>query len=208
MPKDQSLWDEFEWESAFKKGDELAHSYFKLFGKYADFPEGREAIEATISQEYSNLSDFFESDLILADENPALVGEEIESDELEQVNDNFGEFISSELCLHLKAASLGWCTINSVLINPENHKLGVGVLYYLGRSLGTATCTLESELTVPATVAFLKRSLAYLNMAVGLVQEIIENNPKLTLVLDGFVGQLTTAHDVAVEVLLSVKNIK
>jgi len=207
MNDNSDSWSEFRWELAFKKGDELAHLYFQLFNKYGDYPEGRTVIESIVSQKYPDLIDYIESDFILGDENPSLLeeGEEpVEDDEEERIP----VLKTNELCHLIKLSSLGWCSINAALLDHKNRKLGLGILYYLGRALGTATCTLEEDLSPMMKIAFLKRSLSYINASTGLIHRIEKNTPELSLVLDGFISQLSTIHDVMVGRLFELKTSK
>ncbi|MCK5834766.1 MAG: hypothetical protein KAG98_03415 [Lentisphaeria bacterium] len=205
MGDSSTTWDEFKWESAFKKGDELARLYLDLYRKYGDYPESQEVIESMVSQRYPDLTDFIESDFILGDENPSLVENSVEPELGSEMVEPLYAPKGSELCRLLKATSLGWCSINSALQEQRNRVLGLKVLYSLGRALSLASCTVGDELTPSVITAFLKRLLPLLNTAVGLIQKILENTPELSVVLDNFIRQVSTVHDVVIELLFSSK---
>ena len=201
MSEDRMDWDEFRWEVAFKKGDELARLYFQLFHKYGDYPESQEVIESIVSQTFPDLSGFLESDFILADENPSLVDSDAGTDLAYEIVEDFQMMNGNELCSLLKAASLGWCSINTALLDPKNRGLGLKILYNIGRALSIATCTIGDGLTPTMVTAFLKRLLPLLNTSVGLIQQVRGNTPELSIVLETFIGQLSAVHDVVIELL-------
>ena len=206
MSDERMNWDEFRWEAAFKKGDELAHLYFQLFEKYGDYPESQDVIERLVSEKYPDLTDYIESDFILADENPSLIESDVGTDLESEMVEDFQVMDANELCRLLKAASLGWCSINAALLDPKNRELGLKVLYNIGRALSIATCTIGDGLTSTMITAFLKRLLPLLNTSVGLIHQVTRNTPELSIVLETFIGQLSAVHDVVIELLFKSRS--
>ena len=196
-------WDEYEWESALKKGDEFAHSYFKLLERYADFPDHYHLIEHKLKDDFGDYEKFYDSDFIFPSElNGNGNFDEMSDEDLES---EFDKIDNNPIYLNLKRTALGWCNIQSSLLAAQDKEIGLKILYYMGRSLATTVCTLNEDSPDAGNTAFLKRTLSYINVATGLLNQLRDSRPQIAIVLKEVVTQLSKIHDLTVDYLVDLR---
>lgn len=193
-------WNEFDWESALKKGDRFAHIYFKMLNRFGDFPDRIPIIEEQLKNELVKDKALIDSDFILASE-AALFSEEFNEGEEEMI-DELGAIEDNPTYMNLKKTSLGWCNIVSSLLRQEDKETGLKILYYLGRCLATIICTLENDRNNSGNTAFYKRTLFYLNSSIGLLHKLRENYASIAVILDEVIKHLSQIHDETVDALI------
>lgn len=205
--RNSSNWNEYDWETALKKGDKFAHSYFKLLNRFGDFPDRMNIIEDQLKSQLQKDQELVDSDFLLASD-AALFSEEFSELSEEEVMDELTNIENNPTYMNLKKTSLGWCNILSSLLREEDKEIGLKILYYLGRCLATMICTLESKPGSTGSTAFIKRTLFYLNACIGLLHKLKASHPSITVVLSEVIKHLSQIHDDTVDALVDSRKIR
>jgi len=206
MPNKEENWNEFEWETAFKRSDRFAHTYFQLLSQYGEFPESSSIIEDRLQKTYNNLEDFYDSDLILASDSNSFSDEFTDELSEEEIEQEMTRVSSNPVYTNLKRCALGWSNILSSLLKEEDKETGLKILYYLGRALATTICTLSEDAGKAGNTAFIKRTLFYINACNGLIDKLIASREELSQLLNEIKQQFTKIHDLTVDYLIKTKS--
>ncbi len=197
-PEDTSEWNEFDWERSLRESDEYAHRYFKLLQRFSDLPGADELISKHLGPEGNGEScDFdcdncerrWDCDLAMMDE-WSTDWDWIEENEDEAPSDDADAppqpgdswFYESHPCFRgLQKLSLGWCNVYAAVLPPENRRRGLGILFHLGRSLGNLSYSIGDGIydRPSASVAFAKRSVHHLHVAMKAIEDLTVERPHL-----------------------------
>ncbi len=206
MQNKEENWNEFEWETAFKRSDKFAHTYFQLLTKYGEFPENDVLIEEKLKKTYKNLEDFYDSDLILASDSNSFSDEFNDEISEEEMSQEIQKVSSNPVYTNLKRCALGWSNILSSLLKEEDKETGLKILYFLGRALATTICTISEDAGKAGNTAFIKRTLFYINSCNGLIDKLIESRSELAQLLNEIKQQFVQIHDLTVDYLMKTKS--
>ncbi len=85
----------------------------------------------------------------------------------------------------LRQTALGWCNVYAAILPADSRPLGLKVLFHVGRALANLAYSISDGLyTQPAaSLAMAKRSLDQLNTAMGEVQRMRQEKPRLAKIL-------------------------
>lgn len=217
-------WSEFDWEKALRESDEFAARYFRLLKRFCDFPGANELIATHMGPEFRE--DMPECDFdcqecpqrwdcelaaaidwaageddMPAEEGPAgLPGDEGEEDEGEEDGDP-AMYEADPAFVVLRQAAIGWCNIYAAILSPDARPLGLKVLYHIGRSLANLAYSINDGMfeQSDASIAFAKRSLAHLNKAIGLLNELINEKSRSKKILSTIRSHLIRANDALID---------
>lgn len=206
MPNKEENWNEFEWETAFKRSDKFAHTYFQLLSQYGEFPENDVLIEEKLKKTYNNLEDFYDSDLILASDSNSFSDEFNDEISEEEMSQEIQKVSSNPVYANLKRCALGWSNILSSLLKEEDKETGLKILYFLGRALATTICTISEDAGKAGNTAFIKRTLFYINSCNGLIDKLIGSRSELAQLLNEIKQQFVQIHDLTVDYLMKTKS--
>ena len=214
--------NEFEWEQALRESDEYAQKYFELLQRFCDLPDSERLIAKRMGPDYAERmgEHMFEDEVgpwedMLDVEEPgwglALPSFESKADDDEENDEEAAQALFYETNPtfgSLRQAATGWCNVYSAILPSEKRALGLQALYHMGRALANLAYSLEEGANgiQAASLALAKRSLASLNMAVGLVQQIGREQPEIASLVgtigthlirctDGVVDHISTCRE-------------
>jgi len=219
QPSDE--WNEFDWEQALRESDEFAVRYFDLLRRFCDLPGADELIARHLGPEFE--SGFAEDDFDYASFPQSLddafglghewsVGDAAEFDEFEDEDGARLDASAAEVgdalfyeadpaFVNLRQAAIGWCNIYAAILPPEVRVPGLNVLFYVARSLANLAYSIDDgRYDQPAaSIAFAKRSLAQLNHAIGLINQLMAEKPRLRRLLKTLRSHLIRSSDALVD---------
>ncbi len=200
-------WNEFEWERALRESDDYARRYFQLLDRFSELPGANQLIAAYIGRGMENGDCALDCDqceqrwsceMSLANEwNTASDldwNDDEDEDGPDSVDDHDGGerqpggayFYESDSRFKLvRQVVLGWCNVYAAILPRESRRTGLKILFHLGRALGNLSYSIgDGMFDHPgAAVAFAKRSLDHLNRALGMLQSLVEEKPRLAPLL-------------------------
>jgi hypothetical protein len=210
LSDDQNDWDEFEWEQALRESDEYAARYLQLLTRFCDLPGGNELIAQQMGPDFDaqipecdfdceNCDQRWDCEFATTedwdlneeenDEEESEENDEEENDEEEDFQPEPGDsffFERDPVFISLRQAAIGWCNIYAVILPSKQRVAALSVLYHVGRALSNLSYSIGDGLyEQPASnVAFAKRGNAHLNKAIGFINQIIKEKPRLKSLLD------------------------
>jgi hypothetical protein len=101
----------------------------------------------------------------------------------------------------LRQAAIGWCNIYAAILPGEARSEGLRILFHIGRALANLAYSIDDGMYEhpPASVAFAKRSLAQLNVAIGLINQLMHDRPRSKRILTTIREHLVKANDAIVD---------
>jgi len=227
--KKPEQWNEFEWEQALRDSDEYAARYFKLLRRFCDLPGSDTLIAAHLENpsdgrfpdcnfncescphrwecEFAAVQDWDPGFDDLGDyEAEDANGDAGENDE-DAADIQPGDPLFYEITpvfINLRQVSIGWCNVYAAVLPQESRVAGLKVLFHLGRALAYVAYSVGDGLYEhPAeSTAFAKRSLDQINQAVGRIQALQKEKPRLRKLLDAVLSQLLEVRGAAWDLLL------
>ncbi|MCK5805177.1 MAG: hypothetical protein KAI66_20265 [Lentisphaeria bacterium] len=189
-------WSEFDWELALRESDEYAEQYFKLLQRFCDLPDSEKLIAKHMDPGFlENMPDYGFSendpdwDGVFDVEEPNW-GQGFPPFEPKSGSDEDGENEDAQALFYethptfaaMRQATAGWCNVYAVILPAEKRKTGLQALYYMGRALANLAYSIEDGTyeTPAISLALAKRSLASLNQAVGVIDQIGRELPDIT----------------------------
>jgi hypothetical protein len=93
---------------------------------------------------------------------------------------------SDPVFVALRQAAIGWCNIYAAILPPDVRPRGLRILFHIGRSLANLAYSIDDGMyeQPAASIAFAKRSLGQLNAAIGMLNELIDDKPRLRKLLE------------------------
>lgn len=221
MRQPNENWTEFDWEEALRESDTMAERYFQLLKRFSDLPSGDELIAKHMGPEFDpamlDMDMDTAADYDLADwPGDDNSGQWRDSDgDLE--NGDPGEPSEQEQTLYyetdpvfiaLRQNAVGWCNVYAAILPREARERGLKVLYHLGRSLANLAYSIDDGTyeQPAASVAFAKRSLASLNLALRELELLIHEHRRLHQLLKTMRKHLIECVDRVVDHLNRCRN--
>lgn len=221
MDKDDAQ-NEFEWEDILRDSDQYAAKYFRLLRRFCDLPGSRDLIADRMGEEFRD--QLPDCDLDCEDccdrwncefdaHQEWFADEEFEPDDADgddaddndqphdadwQAQPGDALFFESDPAFNaLRQNALGWCNIYAAILPPESRRQGLVVLFEIGRSLANLGYSISDGLYEQpgANIAFAKRSLFHLNQALGGLQALTHDLPRLTGLLTAMRKHLLKARE-------------
>ena len=204
-------WDEFDWERALRESDDFAVRYFQLLRRFYDLPGANELIAHHMGADFEeSLPDCtfeceecggrwqceFASPLDWNPESREMPAEEdVPDPDPESEEPLF--FESDPVFVMLRQAAVGWCNIYAAILPPDSRIKGLKILYHVGRSMANLAYSIDDGLSdqPAASIAFTKRSLAQLNHALGYLNQLIREKPRLKKILTTIREHLINANE-------------
>lgn len=190
-------WTEFDWEAALRESDMFAHRYFDLLKRFCDLPGADELIARHMGPDFD--PDLFDFDIDMQmsrEEWEALQESGGDIDEADDVDEEGAEdeepdpsgslfYETNPVFVAIRQAAIGWCNVYAAILPADMRPKGLKVLYYIGRALANLAYSIDdgSYEQPQASVAFSKRSLANLNLAIGEINQLVQDCPRLEKVL-------------------------
>ena len=221
-------WNEFDWEAALRDSDASATHYFRLLQRFSDLPGANELISRHMGPEFDmNLPDC-ELDCDSCERRwdcDALAGscdwhgdcEEEQSDEAAGADatpvaeeDSEPLFYESDPAfVALRRSAVGWCNLYAAILPPDSRVLGLRVLFHIGRALANLGYSIDDGVyEQPAgSIAFAKRSLAQINLALGGLNQLMSERTRLRDVLVRIRTDLVAARSAAVDHLQRIRSL-
>ena len=215
-------WTEFDWEQALRESDEFAARYFRLLKRFCDFPGANELIATHMGPEFKDEMpdcDFDCQDCqqrwdcefsaaiewasgeegLAPAEEPAGEPDPEETEDMEEGEPAMYE--ADPAFVVLRQAAIGWCNIYAAILSPDARPQGLKVLYHIGRSLANLAYSINDGMfeQSDASIAFAKRSLAHLNKAVGLLNDLINEKSRSKKILSTIRSHLIRANDALID---------
>jgi len=214
-------WDEFDWERALRDGDDFAHRYFRLLRRFCDLPGSNELIARHLGPEFDaelhdcdfdcdTCANRWECDFGAAadwqagdaeDAADASAAEAGEDGEPAGDGDESLFYESDPTFILLRQAAIGWCNIYAAILPAEARPLGLRALFHIGRAVANFVYSLEEGTYDQSAsgIAFAKRSLAHVNLAVGLLNQLMQEKPRLKKILVTIRGHLMRANQALID---------
>jgi len=193
MRQPNDNWTEFDWEEALRESDEMAERYFRLLQRFSDLPSGDELIARHMGPDFdgsmldmdseadSPLHDWPDDDGAGAwhDRPPNQDAAENSGDETEQEQPLFYE--TDPVFVALRQNAVGWCNVYAAILPREARARGLQVLFHLGRALANLAYSIDDGTyeQPAASIAFGKRSLASLNLALRELDTLMHEHRRL-----------------------------
>ncbi len=210
-PNDE--WNEYEWEKALRESDEFAHDYFKLLRRFSDLPGANELIAKHLGKHYGdmiadcnmdcdNCENQWNCDLIAFDDLPHSDENDGEGEpddfDFDFDNEDTSFFYEHDRSfVTLRQAAIGWCNIYAAILPQEARPTGLKILYYIGRALANLAYSIgDGAYDQPAaSVAFAKRASSQLNKAIGLINQLMVERPRLKKIMMTIRSHLLKANE-------------
>jgi hypothetical protein len=193
MRQPNENWTEFDWEGALRESDEMAERYFRLLQRFSDLPSADELIARHMGPDFDGSMLDMESD----DDSP--LHEWPDEDNAgawhdhaagQEPADNGGEepeqeqplfYETDPVFVALRQNAVGWCNVYAAILPREARARGLQVLYHLGRALANLAYSIDDGTyeQPAASIAFGKRSLASLNLALRELDLLIHEHRRL-----------------------------
>lgn len=194
--------DEYEWEQALKDSDSYAARYFQLLKRFSDLPEGDTLIAKHLAEEFTDQAhecdfdcencanqwhcgflDDSEFEGLFSDDDPAdpFSKDEGPEDEKRDLRPGDSLFFEAHPAYQLlQHCAMGWCNIYAAVLSPEDRRAGLRTLFYFGRALAHLSSSIGDGLydSPAASIAFAKRSLHQVNLALGEMQRLCKDRPQ------------------------------
>jgi len=226
MPEEQDYesysWDEFEWERSLRDSDGYAARYFELLRRFCDLPAAEDLIADRMGSDFDDRLPECEWDCETCDrrwdceyamtqEWVAQRGDGDDEDDDEEDEDEGDDgpiepgdslFYETDPAFNaLRQTALGWCNIYAAVLPPEARRLGLRVLFNIGRSLANLSYSIGNGLyeNPAGSIAFAKRSLAHLNDALGDLARLTQDRQRLSRLLTAMRGHLLKARQAVVD---------
>lgn len=219
MRQPNENWTEFDWEEALRESDAMAERYFQLLKRFSDLPSGDELIAKRMGPEFDPAMLDMDS---AVDDDLADWPEDDNSGQWHDGDDDLepgepGEPSEQEQTLYyetdpvfiaLRQNSVGWCNVYAAILPREARERGLKVLYHLGRSLANLAYSIDdgSYEQPAASIAFAKRSLASLNLALRELELLIHEHRRLHQLLKTMRKHLIECVDRVVDHLNRCRN--
>jgi len=221
MRQPNENWTEFDWEEALRESDTMAERYFQLLKRFSDLPSGDELIAKHMGPEFDpamlDMDMDTAADYDLADwPGDDSSGQWRDSDS-DVENGDSGEPSEQEQTLYyetdpvfiaLRQNAVGWCNVYAAILPREARERGLKVLYHLGRSLANLAYSIDDGTyeQPAASIAFAKRSLASLNLALRELELLIHEHRRLHQLLKTMRKHLIECVDRVVDHLNRCRN--
>jgi hypothetical protein len=219
MRQPNENWTEFDWEEALRESDTMAERYFQLLKRFSDLPSGDELIAKHMGPEFDpamldmdsgaddDLADWPEDDSSGQwhdGDNDLEPGESGEPTEQEQTL----YYETDPVFIALRQNAVGWCNVYAAILPREARERGLKVLYHLGRSLANLAYSIDDGTyeQPAASIAFAKRSLASLNLALRELELLIHEHRRLHQLLKTMRKHLIECVDRVVDHLQRCRN--
>ena len=192
MRQPNENWTEFDWEEALRESDVMAERYFTLLKRFSDLPSGDELIARHMGPDFDpamldmdpasdyDLPEWPEDDSAgqWHDDDPLQEGGE-GGDSAEQEQTLYYE--TDPVFVALRQNAVGWCNVYAAILPREARNRGLSILYHLGRSLANLAYSIDdgSFEQPTASIAFGKRSLASLNLALRELDVLMQEHRRL-----------------------------
>ncbi len=214
-------WTEFDWEEALRESDAMAERYFRLLQRFSDLPNADELIARHMGP------DFDGSMLDMGRDAGASAGAWPEDDAAgawhdgsddEELDENLGEeetgpeqplfYEKDPVFVALRQNAVGWCNIYAAILPREARGRGLQILYHLGRALANLAYSIDDGTyeQPAASVAFAKRSLASLNLALRELDLLIHEHRRLQQLLKTMRKHLIDCVDRVVDHIARCRN--
>ena len=97
----------------------------------------------------------------------------------------------------LRQTALGWCNVYAAILPADMRPAGLKVLFHIGRSLANLAYSISDGLYAQpaASLAMAKRSLDQLNTAMGEVQAVRQEKPRLAKILEAIESHLMRSQE-------------
>ena len=211
QPPDTANWSEYDWEQYLRESDRYAAHFFGLLKRFCDLPAAREMINQKLEREFKGklLDCNFNCENCESRWNcefstlpPDEAGEPPDG-EMEDLVDDFGPEDAPEprklplepgdplfyeahpAFVMLRQTALGWCNVYAAILPADARPLGLKALFHIGRALANLAYSIADGLYAQpaASLSMAKRSLDQLNTAMGEVQRLRQEKPRLSGVL-------------------------
>ena len=218
MRQPNENWTEFDWEEALRESDTMAERYFHLLKRFSDLPSGDELIAKHMGPEFDPaMLDMDVDDDDLADwpeddssgqwrdgDSDLEAGDSSEPTEQEQTL----YYETDPVFIALRQNAVGWCNVYAAILPREARERGLKVLYHLGRSLANLAYSIDDGTyeQPAASIAFAKRSLASLNLALRELELLIHEHRRLHQLLKTMRKHLIECVDRVVDHLQRCRN--
>ncbi len=206
--KDPEDWDEFDWERALRDSDEYAARYFKLLQRFCDLPGSDALIADRLERDFAER--FPDCDLncescsrrwecefaAVQDWDPGGTDGIEEMDEAEEGESEDGAggppkpgdplyYESQAAFVVLRQSAIGWCNVYAAVLPQEMRPAGLRALFHFGRALAYLADSVGDGLfEQPAgSIAFAKRCLGQINSALGIIEQMQQEKPRLRNIL-------------------------
>jgi hypothetical protein len=220
MRQPNENWTEFDWEEALRESDEMAERYFRLLQRFSDLPSADDLIARHMGPDFdgamldmdpgpdSLLNDWPDDDNASAwhDHPPGQESAEDNGEEAEQEQPLFYE--TDPVFIALRQNAVGWCNVYAAILPREARARGLQVLYHLGRSLANLAYSIDDGTyeQPAASIAFGKRSLASLNLALRELDLLIHEHRRLHQLLKTMRKHLIECVDRVVDHIARCRN--
>lgn len=209
-------WDEFEWEKALRESDDYASRYFQLLKRFCDLPGSNELIAKSMGDEADDqlppcdydceeCEDRWDCEFAVTQDWSVGGDRPPDDDEEPQEEGDPGPpqpgdalfFETDPVFVMLRQTAMGWCNVYAAMLPADARVTGVRVLCHIGRSLANlAYCIGDGYYDQPSgSIAFAKRSLGHLNRAVGFLNQMIQERPRLEQLLATIRNHLMKARE-------------
>jgi len=192
MRQPNENWTEFDWEEALRESDTMAERYFQLLKRFSDLPSADELIAKRMGPDFDpamldmevvseyGLPEWPEDDSASQWRDGGGPHDSVDADETpDQEQPLFYE--TDPVFVALRQNSVGWCNVYAAILPREARERGLKVLYHLGRALANLAYSIDdgSYEQPAASIAFAKRSLASLNLALHELDLLIQEHRRL-----------------------------
>jgi hypothetical protein len=196
MRQPNEKWTEFDWEEALRESDAMAERYFQLLKRFSDLPSGDDLIARHMGPDFDaamldmdgageySFHDWPEDDTAGQWRDDAGSPESGDgNDAPEQEQALFYE--TDPVFVALRQNAVGWCNVYAAILPREARGRGLQVLYHLGRALANLAYSIDDGTyeQPSASIAFGKRSLASLNLALRELDLLIQEHRRLQQLL-------------------------
>jgi hypothetical protein len=219
MRQPNENWTEFDWEEALRESDTMAERYFRLLKRFSDLPSGDELIAKHMGPEFDpamldmdsgmddDLADWPDEDSsgqwCDGGDDPDPAGSEGPSEQEQTLY-----YETDPVFIALRQNAVGWCNVYAAILPREARERGLKVLYHLGRSLANLAYSIDDGAyeQPAASIAFAKRSLASLNLALRELELLIHEHRRLHQLLKTMRKHLIECVDRVVDHLNRCRN--
>ena len=221
QPPDTSKWNEYDWEQYLRESDRYAAHFFGLLKRFCDLPSAREIINQKLEREFKGrlLDCNFncencesrwncEFSTFSGDEDGEPPPDTLEMDDFDDgaapVSSTFPPEPGNPLYYEahpafvmLRQTALGWCNVYAAILPADVRPLGLKVLFHIGRALANLAYSIADGMYAqpPASLSMAKRSLDQLNTAMGEVQRLRQEKPRLAKILEAIEAHLMRSQE-------------
>ncbi len=209
------VWDEFQWEEAFKYSEHMTAKYFRLLCRFGDLPDAEKFIAQKLGDKnFFTLEEEGEDDLFpglgegWSDEEPE--GDPPEGDR-EPVGPGDPLFYESmPVFSRARQISLGWCNVLASVLAQEDRAWGLSILLNMGRILSYLAMSVGDGMfeRLDGSIAFAKRVLQQINKTLGELDAKGTDSPQYRSMFGLIREHLLETHDLVVDYIFDLRKRK